>query len=214
MTFWSICFQKVPHFQMILRQTRRSINREKPRNWRIHRDTSRANMRRSIRFGHVQSSPRRIVPDRCTIARKPGRNCDACKLMLLEILIQEFEPLGAACVKVTRKLIYEIDIYCFQGVATANAPKFPVVGIATEYFIHYFCMTHSFLIQFFLFFIFTLTVLLANPKILATLIWFNPWLTMLTIANYISVSTFSDLCAFPWPALVLDAWSLSVFLLL
>ncbi len=142
-----IAFQRVMQLARVYCQAKRSVNREKAKHWRTNRDSYLAGMDKNAGQCHFLSSSRRSDPTKSRIGRKTtdgksGKR-EPWKLTVHELMMEEFDRLRAARVKVTRNVISEIAIdFALAGTIT-GLPNLPVLLNVTKCFIHDFCMRRS-----------------------------------------------------------------------
>ncbi len=142
-----IASQAVTQFPTVFRHAKRSVNREKANNWWTNRVSYLAGMQENAGHCYVLSTSRRSGPARSRIARKAtggrGRKREAWKLTIHQLMMEEFDRLCAARVKVTRNVIRGIAIDFVLAGNIADLPNLPVLDFVTKYFIQDICMRHN-----------------------------------------------------------------------
>ncbi len=91
-------------------------------------------------FSEIRSYQKQNRPE--TTCGKSGKR-EPWKLTVHELMMEEFDRLRAARVKVTRNVISEIAIDFVLAGTITGLPNLPVLHNVTKCFIHDFCMRRS-----------------------------------------------------------------------
>ena len=121
-----IAARAVNQFPHLFRNPNRRVNREKARDWWVHRATCLTGMATAAGYAHTLGTSRRRGPARHRIQRKAlegrGRKREPWKLQVHNHMKEEYERLQSARVKVTRPLLRNIAM---SYISNADVERIP-----------------------------------------------------------------------------------------